>query len=134
MAVPAEAVWACLIRATAWPDWYPNAENVQVLETDADVLSAGAHFRWKTFGVTITCTVEEFEPHSRLAWSANSFGMSVYHAWLITPRDAGCHVLTEETQSGFIARLASLLFPGRMYKFHQIWLEELEKVATSHKT
>ena len=129
MAASPEEVWACLIRATDWPNWYPNAANLKVLDGGSDDLAPGCRFRWTTFGVTITCTVDEFEPYERLAWSAESFGMSVYHAWLITPQDDGCHVLTEETQNGVLARIAGLIFPGRMHKFHQIWLEELEKVA-----
>ena len=129
MSAAPEAVWACLIRATEWPNWYPNAANVILLDGGGADLAPGCRFRWKTFGVTITCTVEEFDPYERLAWSSESVGMSVYHAWLITPQGDGCHVRTEETQNGFLTRLAAFLFPGRMHAFHQIWLEELETVA-----
>jgi hypothetical protein len=52
-------------------------------------------------------------------------GVEAYHAWEITPTAVGAHVLTEETQHGWAARLGSIVFPNRMSKFHQIWLERL---------
>lgn len=129
MDAPVEAVWNHLIRAQQWPNWYPNASNVRLLNTESDTLELGTRFRWKTFGMTIECTVEEFEPAKRIAWSSESRGMSVYHAWLLKPQAGGCYVLTEETQNGFIPKIGKLLMPGRMHKFHQIWLERLNKVA-----
>ena len=127
--VSAEAAWTCLIRATEWPNWYPNSANVRLLGTEKTTLDKGVSFRWKTFGMTITCLVEEFVPYERLAWSSESMGMRVYHAWLLEPREGGCYVRTEETQNGIIPKLAAKLMPGKMHKFHQIWLEELGKAA-----
>jgi len=129
MPVSAQAVWRHLIRPKAWPDWYPNASNVRLLNTEGDALELGTCFRWKTFGITIDCIVEEFVPAERLAWSSRSLGMSVYHAWLISDAPNGCHVLTEETQNGLIPRLSNALMPGRMHKYHQIWLEQLSTIA-----
>jgi len=80
--------------------------------------------------MTITCTVEESAPFERLAWSAKSAGMSVYHAWLINELPDGCQFITEETQNGFIPRMAKVLMPGKIHKFHQIWLEGLARTAT----
>lgn len=133
MEASAEEVWNCLVRAKEWPEWYPNSANVQFLNSESESLELGTVFRWKTFGATITCKVREFVPGERLAWSSQSTGMSVYHAWQITPSDPGCHVLTEETQNGFIPKIASMLMPGRMHKFHQIWLEQLNKQAQMHR-
>ena len=79
--VSAEAAWNCLIRATEWPNWYPNSVNVRLLGPEKTTLDKGVRFRWKTFGMTITCLVEEFEPYERLAWSSESMGMRVYQAW-----------------------------------------------------
>jgi len=123
------AVWECLIHASAWPEWYPNAANVIVHDAPDGRLFTGAKFRWKTFGVTIDTEVQEFVPNSRIAWSAKAFGLEVYHVWLITPQGEGCVVLTEETQNGFLARLGHTLRPGQMHKFHQIWLENLRDRA-----
>lgn len=129
MQASSEAVWNALTHALDWPDWYPNSANVKLLNSSGNTLEMGTQFRWKTFGFTIDCTVEEFHPFERIAWSSHSLGMSVYHAWLITPLANGCHVLTEETQNGLLPKLGDLLMPNRMYKFHQIWLEEMNKIA-----
>jgi len=75
-------------------------------------LFAGACFTWRTFGVDLVSTVEEFVPGERIAWVAKASGVTAYHAWLITPTDLGCHVLTEETQHGELARRAACSFPA----------------------
>ena len=129
IAAAPERVWAWLVRAQRWPSWYPNSADVTFLAGAPPDLTTGARFRWRTFGVRITSTVREFEPPRRLAWDAYSFGVEAYHAWLITPTADGCHVLTEETQHGFLARLGALFMPGRMHRYHQVWLENLNAKA-----
>lgn len=121
---PAERVWAWLVRASRWPDWYPNARNVHI-EGRARDLSPGARFDWRTFGAAVQSVVKEFEPPTRIAWTGRGFGLDVYHAWVIEPRGDGCHVLTAENQNGFAARLQALLLPRRMWTYHQMWLERL---------
>ena len=122
-------VWYWLVRATQWPAWYVNASNVQILQGSEPELTKGTKFRWKTFGVTITSTVLEYVPNERIAWDAHGFGVDAYHAWVLRSTPKGCHVLTEETQHGWLARLGNLLMPNRMYRFHQLWLDGLESKA-----
>ncbi len=129
MAAAQEHAWAWLTRATLWPTWYVNSANVKILEGMGPNLQKGTRFRWKTFGVTITSTVLEYVPCERIAWDAHAFGIDAYHAWVLQPSAQGCHVLTEETQHGFLARLGKLFMPNRMYKFHQLWLEGLATKA-----
>jgi len=124
-----EAVWAWLLRAELWPTWYSNSRNVRILEGPRPDLAPGTRFRWWTFGVRIESVVREFEPCERLAWVARAPGIRAYHAWLLTRTDSGCHVLTEETQHGFLARLGKFFLPNRMYRGHQLWLERLEQKA-----
>ncbi|MDA4112843.1 MAG: SRPBCC family protein [Thaumarchaeota archaeon] len=124
MQEPAETVWAWLVRAKLWPTWYPNSQNVTIEGGGSDLM-AGSRFRWKTFGVTLDSKVEEFVPTERLAWSAHSTGVDAYHAWLIERRPSGCHVLTEESQNGLMARLSNTLRPNNMSIYHQLWLEQL---------
>jgi len=126
-----EVVWAWLIRAQLWPTWYPNSANVVFLKGQPPNLALGTQFRWKTFGVTIKSTVLEFVPYERLAWDAHGTGLNAYHAWLIEKTENGCHVLTEETQHGLIARLGKTLRPKRMQQMHQVWLERLREKASS---
>jgi uncharacterized protein YndB with AHSA1/START domain len=126
---PIEAVWRWLIRAQHWPDWYVNASNVTFLEGTPPDLSGGARFRWTTFGVRLDSTVLEFVPFERIAWDARGIGVDAYHAWVLSSVPGGTHVLTEETQHGWLARLSHVVMPGRMHKYHQIWLEGLRAKA-----
>ncbi len=131
MAAPTGAVWDILIRAAEWPAFYDNARDVAIEGGGSD-LFAGARFTWKTFGVRLESAVEEFAPPERIAWRAKTVGVLAYHAWLITPTDTGCHVLTEETQHGVLARAGKLLFPSRMGVWHQRWLEGLAERARTY--
>ena len=126
---PCEAAWAWLVRARLWPTWYRNSANVTYLNSDAADLAEGTRFRWKTFGVTIESTVLELVPGERIAWDAQGIGVDAYHAWVLSPAPRGCCVRTEETQHGWLARAASVAMPGRMHKYHQIWLEALGEQA-----
>ena len=127
---PAERVWAWLIRASSWPDWYPNASDVRIAGGGRD-LAPGVQFTWRTFGTTVSSVVEEFVPPERIGWTGKGFALDVYHAWLIEPRGNGCTVLTMENQNGLAARLQAALMPNRMHKHHQIWLERLAAKARS---
>jgi hypothetical protein len=88
-------------------------------------------FTWRTFGVNVKSTVQEFIPNERLAWSARGLGVDAYHAWLLTPCPSGTRVITEETQYGTLARLQKLFLPGRMRRGHQLWLENLSAKVQS---
>jgi uncharacterized protein YndB with AHSA1/START domain len=129
MTASPEAVWAWLVRADLWSTWYPNCSNMQIENGNRSELELKTRFRWKTFGVTVASIVEECVPNERIAWSARTFGVMAYHAWLIEKKDGGCRVLTEETQTGWLSSLGKLLMPDRMSKYHQIWLEHLQEKA-----
>ena len=129
VAAPVAAVWGWLIRAQHWPDWYVNASNVKFVEGTSPDLSPGARFRWTTFGVRLESTVLEFVPFERIAWDARGIGVDAYHAWVLSSIPGGTHVLTEETQHGWLARVSHAVMPRRMHKYHQIWLEGLRAKA-----
>jgi polyketide cyclase/dehydrase/lipid transport protein len=128
IAAAPEAVWKVLVRAADWHEFYANASNV-VIEDGGSDLSAEARFTWRTFGVDLETQVQEFEPFERIAWLARGPLIEAYHAWLILPAAGGCHVITEETQHGMAAHAGRLIFPGRMERQHQLWLEGLAAVA-----
>ncbi len=127
---PAATVWAWLVQAAGWPDWYSNSSDVRI-NGGGTKLASGTDFTWRTFGVTVTCHVAEFEPCARIAWEGTGLLISVYHAWLITPREGGCHVLTEESQNGLAARAQAAFMPRRMFNGHALWLERPKAKAES---
>jgi len=125
-----ETVWAWLIRAAEWPQWYPNSHDVKILGGGRE-LALGSKFTWRTFGVTVHCTVTEFAPGARIAWSGKGSFLDIYHAWLVEPRPGGSWVLTEENQNGLAARAQAALLPKRMFKGHELWLKNLKIRAES---
>jgi hypothetical protein len=127
---PPTAVWAWLVRAAEWPEWYPNSRRVVIEHGGAD-LSPDASFTWSTFGVSLVSRVEEFVPGERIAWTARGLGVWAYHAWLIQRKGLGSVILTEETQYGWVARLGATLMPKRMSRGHDLWLEALDRKATA---
>jgi uncharacterized protein YndB with AHSA1/START domain len=130
IAAPVEAIWAWLIRAESWPEWYENAQHIHFLSTSGPNLRDRSRFRWKTFNTRVTSKVLEFEPCVLLAWDAHGIGVEAYHRWLLTPLgDGTVRVVTEEVQHGWRARLGKMLMPKRMERMHQIWLEGLRKRA-----
>jgi len=132
MAVPIERVWAWLIRAVCWPTYYDNSKNVRFVEGEPPDLSLGTRFHWRTFSSEVDSRVREFEPRpriARIAWDAKGFGFTAYHAWLMRETPEGCHVLTEERQHGWAAKLQSVVCPRRMWWGHKNWLESLQKKA-----
>jgi hypothetical protein len=124
-----DPVWAWLVRAQLWPSWYDNSADMQFVNIPGPDLRPEAEFSWRTFGVRVKSTVQEFDPPFRLAWSAKGMGVDAYHAWLLEPTLEGCHVITEESQYGALARTGNLLMPNRMSQGHQRWLEALRDNA-----
>jgi hypothetical protein len=89
-------------------------------------------YTWKTAELPLLNTVEEFVPYERLAWSSvhrEVDGPTAYHGWVITPKGAGCHLLTEETQQGPFWLELARKSPGVLYQFHQDWVETLGRAA-----
>jgi len=128
IAAPAERVWTWLVHAKRWPEFYGNAKRVEI-DGGSDALTAGVTFRWTTFNLRVTTTVREFEPARRLAWFGSGYGSSGYHSWTIESRGDTCHVVTEETQRGFLPSVARLYLRGALHRQHQRWLEGLARVA-----
>lgn len=107
IAAPVERVWALLTDIDRWPDWQPDVSSAAL----AGPLAVGARFRWKAKGLAITSTIGELEADRRIGWTGDSLGMRAIHIWTFVPQDGGTRVTTEESLSGWLARLLKLLAP-----------------------
>jgi Polyketide cyclase / dehydrase and lipid transport len=125
----ADVIWAWLVRASLWPDWYPPIRAVTI-EGGAKDLGAGSKFTYRIFGITPSSRVEEFIPCERLGWSTQYEGVDAYHAWLIEKKPEGCRVVVGENLNGWLARLNNRLRPSNTSYHHYIWLQALSKRAT----
>ncbi|GAB7049397.1 SRPBCC family protein [Catenuloplanes indicus] len=125
----AEQLWPALVAAPDWPQWYSGARQVEIRGGGA-VLTATSHFTWRTLGVRVRTQVSEFAPARRLAWRGTGPGAAGYHRWILTPTaDGGCVVVTEEVQTGPVARLRAGRLRRSLLANHQRWVEGLVEVS-----
>jgi uncharacterized protein YndB with AHSA1/START domain len=122
-----EKVFANLADAPAWPQWYPNSHNVQLLNSPDGKLHEGTQFSWDTFGVHIESRIHEFVPNSRIGWFGEGTGMNAYHTFLLLKTDEGCHLVTEEVVKGPGAVEFRKKQPNAMHKGHDLWLSTLKQ-------
>lgn len=81
------------------------ARTLRPLDGGGQQLTGASTFTWTTFGLRVASTVREFAPSRRLAWEGAGRGSSGYHRWDLQPTpDGGTLLVTEEVQSGIIAR------------------------------
>ena len=125
-----ETVWRHIVDARAWPNWYPNAQGVVLLD-DAHALAPEVRWRWTTFGLAIESRVQEFVPDRRLGWFGGAPGEApaFYHSWLLTPEGDGCRVAMDEAGVGPGAAAFRKADEGRMHRGHEMWLATLKWVA-----
>ncbi|MDT7671893.1 MAG: hypothetical protein QOC74_4676 [Pseudonocardiales bacterium] len=121
---PRSVVWQVLVRAEEWPTWYPNSQQVKVLnENSKGLLNDGDQFSWQTFGFDLVSTVHEFVYESRLGWFG---GSDWYHTWLLLDDPAGCRVVMEEVGNGEDAANFARTTPDRMHRGHELWNQTLK--------
>jgi hypothetical protein len=122
-------VWRHLVAAPKWPNWYPNARDVQLPDGNQGVLQADTKFDWITFGVHIDSTVHEYVPDRRLGWFSERPGVRAYHTWLLVPAAEGCQVVTEEETKGPAAITGRKSNPGALHAGHELWLTRLKALS-----
>jgi len=121
--------WHHLVAATAWPSWYPNSQNVRLLNSSDGNLQDHTHFTWETFGVPIDSTIYEYVPGSRLAWFGDGPGIRAYHTWLLSPVAGGCRIITEEATKGPAAIKGRQSKPGALHAGHEQWLVRMKQLS-----
>lgn len=104
---PVETVWRIQADIEQWPAWQPD---IAVAKLDGDLI-AGATFRWKAQGLTITSRLHTVEPPHRLGWTGVALGMRAIHNWRFEARGDSTLAVTEESLSGWLTRLMLLFDP-----------------------
>jgi hypothetical protein len=124
-----EVVWQLLIQALEWNTWYQGIQNIQFKEANRVSLALNVQVFWNSMGQSLNNTVVEYIENQRLAWQFNEDKIQGHHAWLIIPTDAGCKVITDESQTGKLAKLQKLFLPRKLMKQHDQWLKVLKLEA-----
>ncbi len=94
-------VWAVLSDVGRWPTW-----NADVREAHLEgPLEAGTRFSWRAGPGTITSVLRSVETGRELGWTGRTMGVRAVHVWRIELAPSGSRVVTEESWSGWPARL-----------------------------
>lgn len=136
----AATVWHLLNDTSAWPTYYTNASEIRFHNRPGPELSAGARFRFTTFGFPVEAKVTEYDPPvagrpARIAWHGWVEGdanhrLDVHHAWLFEDLSGNrVRILTQETQNGVPAQELARTRPNPMLNAHQDWIEGLARAA-----
>ncbi|MEB6381097.1 SRPBCC domain-containing protein [Leclercia adecarboxylata] len=140
----AQAVWDQLNDTRLWPAYYSNAEDIRFHDGSGPLLSAGARFRFTTFGFPVEAQVTEYVPPvagqaARIAWHGWVEGdaasrLDVIHAWLFEDLPGNrVRILTQESQKGVPAQALAHTVPNPMINGHQEWIVGLAKAAMQEK-
>lgn len=125
IAADIEAVWRLMAGIASWPEWHAG---IAVRRCPVEVRE-GIVFDWAIGGLGVRTTLVEFAAPARLAWSGKAFGATGRHLWTFERLGAGTLVVSEESMTGFLARVSRLLAPGFVSDSNQLWLEKLKERA-----
>jgi hypothetical protein len=126
---PCSVVWNHLVKASSWPEWYPNPHNVRLLNMPDGRLHPDTRFSWDTFGVHVDSRIHQFMPTSRIGWFGDGTGTTAYHTFVLEKVTSGCHVVTEEVVKGAGAVEFRRKDPQAMHRGHELWLASLRRVS-----
>lgn len=124
-----EQVWQLLIQANNWIEWYDGIQNIKIEDSTQQYLVEGTKVFWNSMGQSLQNTIVEYVPNERLAWQFNETKIQGHHAWLIVPTDLGCKVITDESQTGKLAKLQKVFLPRKLMRQHDTWLRLLKQEA-----
>lgn len=123
--VPIDDVWNILCEIPRWPDWQPD---IQTIHVDGEP-RPGTRFEWRVDKVAITSTLEAVEPPRHIGWVSRSPGMIAIHTYRLEAHGQRTRVVTEESRSGWSARLLKLSSPDLIAPLLQSTLEQLKQYA-----
>jgi len=101
IAAPPALAWDVLTAIERWPSWNSDVKTAAI----EGAVREGTKFRWKSGPGTITSTIHDVEPPSRIAWTGKTFGIRAIHVHTLEGRDGETVVRTEESYDGLVARI-----------------------------
>lgn len=120
-------VWSVLAQIEQWPSWHPGVRGTEL----DGALETGTGFRYEAGPSTNTCVLTRVDAPWALAWRGHSMGVGHDRSWRLEEGSGACHVITEQSLSGILARL----FSGRLLGWSQreldIWVHLLKLEAES---
>lgn len=124
-----EVVWQLLINASEWNSWYDGIRNIEFENPKQVTLEKNTKVFWNSMGQALNNSIVEFDPIATLSWQFIESKIQGYHAWIIIPTNKGCRVITDESQTGKLAKLQKVFIPKKLLKQHDHWLQMLKLEA-----
>lgn len=106
---PAEAVWAVLTNAAAYPDWDPTMDSIEGSIGLDEKLVLHTTLSKRAF----TVSVKELIPNSRMVWKSG-FPLGLFkgeRAFVLTPKQDSIHFRLHEVFSGPLLPLFGHMIP-----------------------
>jgi uncharacterized protein YndB with AHSA1/START domain len=125
IAAPPEVVWEVLTGFEQWPKWNPEVKSMKI---DGPV-APGTEFRWKSGPGTIVSTLEQVDPPRYIRWRGRTLSVKAIHEWRLEPANGGTRVETDESFSGFLARLFRGSLQKTLDRSTESGLEHLKREA-----
>ena len=125
IAASPEVVWDVLTGFEQWPQWNPE---VKTMSFEGPV-EPGSEFRWKSGPGTVVSTLEQVEPPRYIRWRGRTLSVKAIHEWRLEPTNGGTRVETDESFSGFLARLLRGSLQKTLDRSTESGLEHLKREA-----
>ena len=96
ISAPLETVWHLHTDVDHWPEW-----QTDITAARADgAFVPGSAFTWTSYGFTVTSTIYEVNPRSRVLWGGTADGITGIHEWIFRATPTGVRVETNESFAG----------------------------------
>jgi hypothetical protein len=92
-------------------------------------VAPGTEFRWKSGPGTIVSTLEQVDPPRYIRWRGRTLSVKAIHEWRLEPANGGTRVETDESFSGFLARLFRGSLQKTLDRSTESGLEHLKREA-----
>ena len=126
---PLETVWALHTDVNAWPDWNPS---VTAAHLDG-AFKAGTPFDWTSYGFSVTSTIYEVAPRSRIRWGGTAGGITGVHEWLFQETNGGVRVSTNESFAGEPVQADKEGMQAALDGSLRAWLAQMKAAAESSR-
>jgi uncharacterized protein YndB with AHSA1/START domain len=122
-------VWAILADVKSWHEWLYDVGKIEIKKP----LEIGSHFRWSTLSLAMISTIQDLVPNKRISWTSKGSGMRSTQTWVLTPKEDGTLVVSEQSMQGLLVGLFKDRTKDAVEQAITAWLKSLKRQAESGK-
>jgi hypothetical protein len=122
-------VWAIMADIKSWHKWLYDVGKIELKKP----LEVGSRFRWSTLSLAMISTIQDLVPNQRIAWTSKGSGMRSAQTWVLTPKEEGTLVVSEQSMQGLLVRLFKDRTKDAVEQAMAAWLNNLKRQAEGSK-